>query len=83
MFAPVVADNWDMEVQAACLRARLALVEVVANEMRCADERPAKREDFEVVRRWAVGRGWYDRSTMAGITAHDSWGSRIVEARPR
>jgi hypothetical protein len=31
-----------MEVQAACLWARLALVEVVANEMRCADERPAK-----------------------------------------
>src|SRR5436305_1081257 len=82
VFAPVVADNCNMEVRAACLWARLALVEVVANEMRCADERPAKREDLEVVRRWAVGRGWYDRSTMAGITAHDSWGSRIVEACP-
>src|SRR5215218_8210167 len=82
MFAPVVADNCDMEVKAACLWARLAPVDVVANEMHCADERPAEREDLKVVRRRAIGRGRYHRPTMAGITAHDSWGTRIVEARP-
>src|SRR5215203_3579802 len=82
VFATVVADNCDVEVQAACLWARLALVDVVANEMHCADERPAEREDLEVVRRRAIERGWYHRPTMAGITAHDPWGTRIVKARP-
>ena len=82
VFAPVVADDCDMEVQAACLWARLALVEVVANEMLSPDERPAEREDLEVVRRRSIGRRWYHRPTMAGITAHDSWSTWIVEARP-
>src|SRR5215213_6798346 len=82
VFAPVVADNCDMEVQAACLWARLALVEVVANEMHCADERPAERKDLKVVRRRAIGRGWYHRPTMAGITADDPWSTGVVEACP-
>ena len=82
VFAPVVADNCDMKIRAACLWARLAVVEVVANEMHCADERPAEREDLKVVRRRAIGRGWYHRPTMARITADDSWCTRIVEARP-
>ena len=30
----------------ACLRARLTLVEVVANQMQCPDERPVEREIF-------------------------------------
>jgi hypothetical protein len=42
VFAAVVADDCDMEVQAACLWARLALVEVIANEMRRPDERPVE-----------------------------------------
>src|SRR4029453_3977673 len=61
VFAPVVADNCDMEVQAACLWARLALVEVVANEMHRPHQRPPTRASLEV-----AGRGRWGGAGMTG-----------------
>ena len=82
VLAPVIADGWDEEVEAARLRARLPVVETGADEMERPDERSIQREDLEVVGRGSIRRRRHLRAAVAWIATHDPRRARIVEARP-